>query len=73
MTRFLLAYSGALFAGGTGAFFLFVPPVLIVTVTLLLMGFMLMFVLGVQVGSHSMLPADRVASPTQVAIRPVHL
>jgi len=53
MTRFLLTFSGALFAGGIGAFFLFVPPLLIATVALLLMGFMLTFVLGLQVGAHS--------------------
>jgi hypothetical protein len=62
MTRFLLAFSGALMLGSTGAFFLFVPPLLIATVTSLLMGFMLMFVLGLQVGTQSMLPVDRIAS-----------
>jgi hypothetical protein len=62
MTRFLLAFSGALMLGSTGAFFLFVPPLLIATVTLLLMGFMLTFVLGLQVGTQSMLPAERIAS-----------
>jgi hypothetical protein len=58
MTRFLLAFSGALMLGSMGAFFLFVPPLWIATVTLLLMGFMLMFVLGLQVGTQSMLPVD---------------
>jgi hypothetical protein len=62
MTRFLLAFSGALMLGSTGAFFLFVPPLLIATVTSLLMGFMLMFVLGLQVGTQSMLPVDQIAS-----------
>ncbi len=62
MTRFLLTFSGALMLGGTGAFFLFVPPLLIATVTALLMGFMLMFVLGLQVGTQSMLPVEGVAS-----------
>jgi hypothetical protein len=58
MTRFLLAFSGTLTLGGTGAFFLFVPPLLIATVTFVLMGFMLMFVLGLQVGTQSMLPVE---------------
>jgi len=60
MTRFLLAFSGALFLGSIGAFFLFVPPLLIATVALLSMGFMLMFALGVQVGTRSRLPTDSV-------------
>ena len=47
--------------GSIAAFFLFVPPLWIGTVTLLLMGFMLMFVLGVQVGTQSMLPVDGIA------------
>lgn len=64
MTRFLLAFSGALMFGSTGAFFLFVPPLLIATVTLLLMGFMLMFVLGLQVGTQTMLPVDGIAPTT---------
>jgi hypothetical protein len=63
MTRFFLAFSGALLFGSAGAFFLFVPPLWIATVTVLLMGFMLMFVLGLQVGTQSMLPVDVIASP----------
>jgi hypothetical protein len=76
MTRFILAFSGALTLGSTGAFFLFVPPLLIATVTLLLMGFMLMFVLGLQVGTQAMLPSDGVTSTPvsqPVETRPVHL
>jgi len=64
MTRFLLAFCGALMLGSIGAFFLFVTPLWIATVTLLLMGFMLTFMLGLQVGAQSMLPVDGVASPT---------
>jgi len=63
MTRFLLAFSGALMFGSIAAFFLFVPPLWIATVTLLLMGFMLTFVLGLQVGTQSMLPVDGIAPP----------
>ena len=48
MTRSLLALSGVLLVGSLGAFFLFVPPLLIATmlmgtVTLLLTGFLLLF------------------------------
>jgi hypothetical protein len=60
MTRFLLAFSGALFVCSIGAFFLFVPPLVISTVALVLMGFALMFVLGVQVGTRSTLPVESV-------------
>ncbi|MCU1336342.1 MAG: hypothetical protein JWO19_1923 [Bryobacterales bacterium] len=60
MLRFFLAFSGTLLIGSIAAFFLFVPPLLIASVTLLLMGSMLMFWLGVQVGSRSMLMADGV-------------
>lgn len=62
MTRLLLTFSGTLMLGSTGAFFLFVPPLWIATVTLLLMGFMLMFVLGLQVGTQAMLPVEGVAA-----------
>jgi hypothetical protein len=64
MTRFLLAFSRALMLASTGAFFLFVPPLWIATVTLLLMGFMLMFVLGLQVGTQTMLPSAGVTAPS---------
>lgn len=62
MTRFLLAFSGALLVGGTGAFFLFVPPALIAavsvaTVALLLAGFMLMFCFSLRVDLHPTLPS----------------
>jgi hypothetical protein len=48
MTRFFIAATGTLFFGSIGAFFLFVPPMLIATVSLatgvlLLTGLVLMF------------------------------
>jgi hypothetical protein len=63
MTRFVLGFSGALSLGGIGAFFLFVPPVLIAagmlaTVALLLMGIKLMPWLGVKIELQPVLPAD---------------
>jgi hypothetical protein len=63
MTRFLLAFSGALFVGSTGAFFLFVPPALIAavsitTVALFLVGFTLLFCLSIQVKIQPTLPAE---------------
>jgi len=73
MTRFLVAFSVTVFLGSVGAFFVFVPPLLIATVALILMGFMLMFVLGVQVGTQSMLPHETVVGKPlsqQVEIRP---
>ena len=54
MTLFVLIFAGVLVVGSIAAFFLFVPPLLIATVALLLLGFMLMFWLGVQVGIGSM-------------------
>ena len=69
MIRFFLAFFGALFAGSIGAFFLFVPPLLIATVALLLMGFTLTFVLGFQVGVRSM--PEPLSQP--VEIRPAHI
>jgi len=68
MTRFLLAFSGVLLVASLGAFFLFVSPLLIATVALLLMGFLLMFVLGVQVGTQSMQPAGSVVGSTRTGI-----
>lgn len=51
--RFLLASSGVLLLGSAGAFFLFVPLLSVATAAVLLMGLILMFLLGVQVGSRS--------------------
>jgi hypothetical protein len=65
MTRFLVTFSGALFVGSIGAFFLFVPPLLIATVALLLMGFTLTFMLGLQIGAHSML--EPLPQPIEIA------
>jgi hypothetical protein len=56
--RILLASSGALFLGAIGAFFLFVPVLSIATVVWMLMGLMLMFGLGVQVGTRGMPPSE---------------
>jgi hypothetical protein len=54
--RILLIFFGSLFLGSAGAFFLFVPLFSIATVVLILLGLMLMFGLGVHVGSRPMLP-----------------
>ena len=56
--RYLLATSGVLFLGSMGAFFLFVPALSIATVVWILVGLVLMFVLGVQVGTQAMLPSQ---------------
>ena len=63
MTRFVLGFLGALSLGSVGAFFLFVPPVLIATalvatITLLPMGFLLMRWLGVKIELQPLPPAD---------------
>jgi len=68
MTRFLLAFSSALFLGSIGAFFLFVPPALIAavsvaTVALLMLGFMLMFWFSIRVELQPTLPSETCASP----------
>jgi hypothetical protein len=62
MTRFVLGFLGALSLGSVGAFFLFVPPVLIATVlvatiALLTMGLLLMLWLGVRIEPQPLLPA----------------
>jgi hypothetical protein len=54
--RVLLASSGALFLGSSAAFLLFVPILSIATVVWTLLGLMLMFGLGVQVGSRPSVP-----------------
>ena len=53
MIRSLLTLAGLLFLGSAGAFFLFAPLLSIATVAALLMGLMLMFWLGVEVGTQS--------------------
>jgi hypothetical protein len=63
MTRPFLASCGALFLGSLGAFFLFVPPLLIATVALL-SGLLLMFCLGIQVELQLV--------PTTDAVGPKH-
>ena len=62
MIRVVLALSGSLFFGGVGAFFLFVPPLLIATaliatVVLLSTGFLLSYFLGVL---QPVLPTDEI-------------
>jgi hypothetical protein len=52
MTRFLLIASGVVFLGSFGAFFLMVSVLSIATVAAMLMGLMLMFTLGVQLGAR---------------------
>jgi hypothetical protein len=52
MIRVALACSGALFLGSTVAFFLLVPVLSIATVAWMLIGLLLMFGLGVQVGTR---------------------
>jgi len=64
MTRFVLGFLGALSLGSVGAFFLFVPPILIATVlvatiALVAMGFLLMLWFGVKIELQPLLPADR--------------
>jgi hypothetical protein len=61
MTRFLLAFSGALFLGSIGAFFLLVPLLSIATVAWIFVGLLLMFTLGVQVGTQGMLRCESAA------------
>jgi hypothetical protein len=65
MIRFLLASSGALFLGSIGAFFLFVPILSIATVVWMLTGLMLMFGLGVQVGTRGMPPSESIGKQTE--------
>jgi hypothetical protein len=58
--RFLLASSGLLFLGSMGAFFLFVPLLSVATVACILMGLMLMFGLGIQVGTRGLVASESV-------------
>jgi hypothetical protein len=69
--RILLAGSGAVFLVSIGAFLLFVPLLSIATVVLILIGFMLMFGLGVQVGTQETPPSQAMRHPqdTQVVQR----
>jgi hypothetical protein len=53
--RLLLALSGMLFLGSVGAFFLFVSVLSIAAVVFILVGLLLMFGLGIQVGTRHML------------------
>ena len=56
--RILLASFGALFFGSTAAFFLLVSVLSIATVALILTGMLLMFGLGVQVGTRPVAPSS---------------
>lgn len=58
--RILLASAGAMFLASIAAFFLFGPILSIATAISILIGLTLMFWLGVQAGSHSMLTPERV-------------
>ena len=63
MTRFLLAFAGALFLGSIAAFLLFVPPALIAavsvaTVALLMLGFILTFWFSIRVELQPALPSE---------------
>jgi len=57
MQRLLLVFSGALFLGSTGAFFLFVSLLSIMTVASIILGLMLMFGIGFQVGTQGKSPS----------------
>lgn len=59
MIRLLLTFVGALLIGALTAFFLFVPILTIATTTAILMGLVLMFCLGVQVGNRELVPVQR--------------
>ena len=50
--RLLIASTGALLVGSIGAFLLFVPVLSIATAVCILVGLLLMFGLGVQVGTQ---------------------
>jgi len=52
--RIFLASSGVLLLGSAAAFFLFVPPVSILTVAFLMIALMLMFGLGFQIGAQEL-------------------
>lgn len=71
MIRVLLASSGALFLGSIGAFFLMVPILSIATVVWMLTGLMLMFGLGVQVGTRGMPPSESISKQTEPSPSPL--
>jgi hypothetical protein len=68
LIRFILTSSGVLFLGSSGAFFLLAPMLSIATVALLLMGLMLMFWIGVQVGAQGMVPSESVGTRARCLI-----
>jgi hypothetical protein len=58
MTRLVLAFVGALFFGSLGAFFLFVPPLLIAFAALLVTCLTLVFCLGIHLELQPVPPSD---------------
>jgi hypothetical protein len=71
MTRFLLAFSAALFLGSIGAFFFLVPLLSIATVAWIFVGLLLMFSLGFQAGTREMLPCESVGQHTRLPVNTV--
>jgi hypothetical protein len=65
MERYLIVFVMLLWLGGIGAFLLYVPLLPVLAVTLILFGFVLMFVLGIQVGCQ-ISPGPRRAGMTEV-------
>jgi hypothetical protein len=59
--RYLMTSLAALLAGSIGAFLLLVPAMALITVTLLIAGLVLTFVLGVYVGGRAALNRERIA------------
>jgi hypothetical protein len=52
VTRLAAFFLGALILGSIGSFLLYVPAISWISVTLVLLGMVLMFLLGVQVGAR---------------------
>ncbi len=73
MIRLLLVSSGVLLLGSFGAFFLMVSMLSIATVVSMLVGLMLMFALGIQVGTREMARiSDHTQSPDRMRLVPPH-
>ncbi len=71
MIRLLLVSCGALLLGSFGAFFLMVSMLSIATVVSMLVGLMLMFALGLQVGTRQMARiSDHAQSPDGMRLLP---
>ena len=69
MQRSILAFSGILLLGSTGAFFMYVSVLSIMAVVVILMALMLTFLLGVQITKQRMpvpaLPWGRTLRPVE--------